>query len=229
MTETVNTDVAQELSDRSEARGHKQRWEQVAEVVEVLFLAVVATATAWSGYQAAKWDGRESALYEEATRDRFRAEAASTLGGLELVSDSALFTSWLQARAEHQDALAQEFVQRFTPDFRADFQAWLRTEGAGAAGADKDVDFLPDFERNPNVREAASLNERSAASFVEAKEADAVADKYVRNTVLLATVLFLVALAQRFEKRGLRIGVNAGAFLMLVYVVGSTVTLPRLS
>ena len=53
-----------------------------------------------------------------------------------------------------------------------------------------------------------------------------VADKYVRNTVLLATVLFLVALAQRFGRRGLRIGVNAGAFVMLVYVVGSTATLP---
>lgn len=228
MTETVNTDVAQELSDRNEGKAHKQRWEQVAEVVEVLFLAVVATATAWSGYQAAKWDGRESALYEDATRDRFRAEAASTLGGLELVSDSALFTSWLQARAEHHGELAQEFVTRFTPDFRADFDAWLKGGGTGAAAAE-DVDFLPDFQRNPNVREAARLNERSAASFVEGKKADAIADKYVRNTVLLATVLFLVALAQRFEQRGLRIGVNAAAFIMLVYVVGSTVTLPRLS
>jgi hypothetical protein len=55
LTETVNTDVAQELSDRKEAGGHQQRWEGIAEVVEVLFLAVVATATAWSGYQAAKW------------------------------------------------------------------------------------------------------------------------------------------------------------------------------
>jgi hypothetical protein len=30
MPETVNTDVAQELSDRNDAR-HKERWERVAE------------------------------------------------------------------------------------------------------------------------------------------------------------------------------------------------------
>jgi hypothetical protein len=88
---------------------------------------------------------------------------------------------------------------------------------------------MPGYDRNPHVEEAARLNAQSAAAFAKGKDADVVADKYVRNTVLLATVLFLVALAQRFDRRGLRIGVNAGAFVMLVYVVGSTATLPRLS
>ena len=228
MTESVNTDVAHELSAGNEGKGHQQRWERIAEIVEVLFLAVVATATAWSGYQAAKWDGRESALYQAATLDRFQAEAASTLGGLELVSDSALFTGWLQARAANDAALARELEQRFTPDFRRDFDAWRTTDGTGSA-AGQDIGFMPDYDRNPHVQQAASLNEQSATTFIKGREADAIADKYVRNTVLLATVLFLVALAQRFDKRGLRIGVNAGAFLMLVYVVGSTATLPRLT
>ena len=228
MTESVNADVAQELNERNEARGNKQRWEQVAEIVEVMFLAVVATATAWSGYQAAKWDGRESSLYQDATQDRFQAEAASTLGELELVADSALFTSWLQARAENHPALEAELAGRFTPDFRKDFEAWLKTDGTDPS-AGHDVGFMPDLARNAHVKEAASLNERSSAAFIRGKEADGIADKYVRNTVLLATVLFLVAIAQRFDRRGVRIGVNAGAFFLLAYVVGSTATLPRLS
>lgn len=228
MTESLNADVAQELNERREAGEHEHRWVQVAEIVEVLFLAVVATATAWSGYQAAKWDGRESSLYQEATQDRFRAEAASTLGGLELVSDSALFTGWLQARADNHAALAEQLEQRFTPDFRTDFESWLKSDRTGPS-SEQEVGFMPDYHRNSHVQEAASLNARSSATFTKGKEADGVADKYVRNTVLLATVLFLVAIAQRFDKRGLRIGVNAGAFLILVYVVGSTATLPRLS
>jgi hypothetical protein len=169
MPETVNTDVAQELSDRNEGR-HKERWERVAEIVEVLFLAIVATATAWSGYQAAKWDGRESALYQDATRDRFLAEAASTVGGLELVSDSALFTAWLQARADHDAALQHEFENRFTSDFREDFDAWV--DGSG----DQDVDFMPGYDRNPHVEEATRLNAQSAAAFAKGKDADVVAD-----------------------------------------------------
>lgn len=221
MTETVNADVAKELSDTDDAR-HKERWERIAEIVEVLFLAIVATTTAWSGYQAAKWDGRESELYQAATRDRFLAESASTLGGLELVSDSALFTAWLQARADHDLALQHEFEGRFTSDFREDFAAWI--DGSG-----QDVRFMPGYDRNPHVEEAAKLNARSAAAFAKGKAADDVADKYVRNTVLLATVLFLVAIAQRFDRRGLRFGVNAASFVLLVYVIGSTAILPRLS
>jgi hypothetical protein len=76
LAESLNADVAQELSERSGPTGHRQRWEEIAEIVEVLFLAVVAMATAWSGFQAAKWDGREAALYQDATRDRFEAEGA---------------------------------------------------------------------------------------------------------------------------------------------------------
>lgn len=228
MADPVNADVAQELSERQGASGHEQRWERIAEIIEVLFLAVVATTTAWSGFQAAKWDGRESALYQGATLDRFRAEEASTRGGLELVSDSALFTGWLQARSSGDRALAQELEQRFTPDFRADFDAWRAAGQTGSAG-EQDIDFMPDYDRNPSVREAARLNDQSSARFLEGRAADAVADKYVRNTVLLATVLFLIAIAQRFPGRGFRIGVNAGAFVLLTYVVVSTATLPRLS
>ncbi len=228
MAESLNSDVAQELHERSELGGHTQGWEQFAEVVELLFLAIVATATAWSGYQAAKWDGRESALYQQATQDRFRAEAASTLGGLELVSDSALFTAWLEATDRHAPALARQLEGRFTPDFEKDFRVWLGSGGTGSS-AERDLGFMPDLDRNPHVQEATRLNARASAAYALGKSADDIADKYVRNTVLLATVLFLVAIAQRFRKRGLRFGVNAVAFLMLVYVVGSTVTLPRLS
>jgi hypothetical protein len=121
--------------------------------------------------------------------------------------------------------LAAELVRRFTPDFRNDFRAWLADGGA----TEREVGFMPDLDRNPHVREAAELNARSSATYALGKEADDIADKYVRNTVLLATVLFLVAIAQRFRKRGLRFAVNGVAFLMLVYVVGSTATLPRLS
>jgi len=226
VAEPLNSDVAQELNERNRHQ-HTQRWEELAEIVEVIFLAIVATATAWSGYQASRWDGRESALFQDAIAYRFRAESASDLGGLEVVSDSALFTSWLQAKASHDTALASEIAARFTPDFRADFDAWRKTGGLDAT-TDADVGFKPDLEGNPNVQQAAALRERSRVTFVLGKKADDVADRYVRNTVLLAMVLFLVAIAQRFTTRGLRIGVNGAAFLLLAFVVGNLVTLPRL-
>ena len=65
----------------------------------MLVLALAAIATAWSGFQASQWDDRGGLLYGQATTQRFTASAASTLGGQQLAADSAMFSSWLAARA----------------------------------------------------------------------------------------------------------------------------------
>ena len=49
----------------------------------------------------------------------------------------------------------------------------------------------------------------------------------MRDTVLLATVLFCVALEQRFTVRGIRIGANALALVLLLYTLFTLVDLPR--
>ena len=55
------------------------------------------------------------------------ADAASTLGGQELVADSSMFNSWLQARGADDPQLQALFARRFTPEYRSAFQAWLKT------------------------------------------------------------------------------------------------------
>ena len=60
----------------------KRRRETLVEVVEVLVLAIVAVATPYGGYVAARWDGRQALLYGHASTDRFRAGAASTRGAM---------------------------------------------------------------------------------------------------------------------------------------------------
>ena len=77
----------------------------------VLVLAIVAVATAWSGYAAARWDGHQSVLYGRASADRFKADAASTKGGQELVADASLFTAYLQAHSAGDSRLAAVYVR----------------------------------------------------------------------------------------------------------------------
>jgi hypothetical protein len=43
----------------------RERWVQI---IEVVVLAMVAIATAWSGYQAAKWDALSAQQYNLASR-----------------------------------------------------------------------------------------------------------------------------------------------------------------
>ena len=64
--------------------------------------------------------------------------------------------------------------------------------------------------------------------FADGTEARETANKYLRQTVLFATVLFLIAIAQRFRLRGVRIGANALALAVLAFAVYGLASLPRI-
>jgi hypothetical protein len=118
MPEGMNVEVAHQLSESEHPGKHHEHWHEVVEMAEVVILAVVAVMTAWSGLQAARWDGRQSLLYGQASRDRFQADAASTLAGQQLSADASLFTALLQAHAAGNAELQAIYVRRFTPDYR---------------------------------------------------------------------------------------------------------------
>jgi hypothetical protein len=225
--EGLNVEVAHKLTEKEEAERRKHRWEEVAEVIEVLVLALAAIATAWSGFQASEWDDRRGLLFGEATTQRFAASAASTLGGQQLVADSAMFNSWLEARAAGDTDLETVFVRRFTPDYREAFDDWLTTDPLNNPSAPPGPAYMPGH-KNPELEKAEELNTEAARLFTEGTEAGETAVKYVRLTVLFALVLFLIAAGQRFRQRPVRISANALAVGLLAYTLVYLIILPRL-
>ena len=102
MVEGANVEVAHHRTEHGHGHGHgddsgtgagsgrrkeHHRSHRVLEVVEVLLLAVVAIVTAWSGFQAASWDGEQTRLYADATDNRFDAEELDSLAVAELTND----------------------------------------------------------------------------------------------------------------------------------------------
>jgi hypothetical protein len=229
--ESLNAELAHKLGEQdAEVEKHKEgheRWHTVAEIIEVIVLAVVAVATAWSGFQATKWDGRQSLLYGHANSDRFEAEAASTYGGQLLAADAGIFTAWLQAHDSNNTRLESFFVRRFDPSYRVAFNAWLKTGPFTNPNAPAGPATMPQYHNAYFVR-ATVLNNKASAAFDEGTNARDTADQYVRDTVLLAAVLFLVALAQRLSGREARVGLNVVAFGVLIYALVSVLDLPRL-
>jgi len=222
MPESANLEIAHQLSEQEGGRKV-----EFFEILEVLVLAIVAIATARSGYQAARWDGQRILLYGDASRDRFEADAASTSGGQQLVADSAMFTAWLQAKEGEDTQLQEVLVRRFTPDYRSAFEAWLTTSPFTDPAAPPGPAYMPEF-RNPSLEDAKALNEQAAATFDQGTEAGETADVYVRNTVLLASVLFLVAIAQRLKVRAVRIAGTVIGWALLAYTLISVIGLPRI-
>jgi hypothetical protein len=226
MPEDANLEIAHKLSEPSAGK-RRRHGEEILEIVEVFLLAIIAIATAWSGYEAAKWDGQQALRYGEAIRDRFAADAASTLGGQRLVADASMFTAWLAAKHTGMEQLQRELERRFTPEYRASFDAWLLTDPDRNPTAPPGPGYMPQFHE-PGMDEAKRLNERATASFAEGTRARETADRYVRDTVRFATVLFVVGIAQRFKVRQVRIGAISLAFALLTYALIAMSRLPRM-
>ena len=219
-----NIEVAHHLSERHGV--HDTPGREILEIVEALVLAVVAIATAWSGYQAALWTGHEEELYGEASRLRVQAEGAATMANEERLYDASVVVEWLKAEARADSRLAELFERRLLPEFRPAFEAWKKTDPLHNPGAPPGPSLMAEY-RSSKTEEASKLNEEATRVFDEGTKARQHSDEYVRVTVTLATVLLLMAISQRFKTNSVRIGLAVLATLLLCLPVFRILTLPR--
>jgi hypothetical protein len=229
MAEGANIEVAHHLTEQAHGtapRGEHHRTHRTFEVVEVLLLSVVAIVTAWSGDQAASWDGEQTRLYAAATSDRFDAEELDSAAVAELTNDTSLTTAWLEAAVAGDAALQAALEKRMTPSYKRAFDAWVATDPLENPDAPASPSKMPQY-RNPFREKARALNASAETKHAEGTTAREHGEKYVRNTVLLAMVLFLAAIAQRFTDPLLRGVLNGLALAILVFALASLASLPR--
>jgi hypothetical protein len=229
MPEDLNAEIAGGLAETADAseRASRARWERTVEIIEAIVLAIVAVATAWSGYQAARWDGHQAELYGHASTVRIEADQELTLGGQQKLLDVATFNTWIQAVSEGHEELATLYERRFSPEFKVAFDAWREAGPISSPDVPPGPAFMPEYH-NPQIEHGQQLNEEADAIFAEGTHARAIADDYIRITVVLASVLFLLAIAQRFQERGVRIAMLAVSGVLLLYGVGTILTFRRL-
>jgi len=229
MAETggANIEIAHKLNE-SEGQGAPQsRWHEALEVVEAIVLALVAICTAWSGYQAAKWDGMQDELYEQSTRLRVQAQGLAARGGQEQLYDASTVVEWIKAEAAGNRKLAELFERRFRPEAKVAFEAWTKTDPLNNPNAPQGPLMMPEYH-NANLEASAKRTDEATELFERGTAARATSDKYVRVTVVLATVLLLVAISQRFKSRMVRTGLAVVAFALLCVPLVRLVILPRL-
>jgi hypothetical protein len=229
MPEDLNVEIAGGLAEAGspQEQAEKLRWERFVEICEAIVLAFVAVSTAWSGYQAARWDGRQAERYGTASAVRIQADEQLTLGGQQKLLDVATFNTWIQAKKDGNDALAALYVRRFSPAFKTAFDAWIASHPFSNPDVPPGPSFMPQYT-NPQIEQGDVLNEEAIAIFEEGTQARETSDDYIRTTVVLATVLFLMALSQRFRIRGVRIAVLITSGLLMLYGLGTILSFQRL-
>ncbi|MGA9944649.1 MAG: hypothetical protein WBP75_06380 [Candidatus Cybelea sp.] len=220
-----NVDLAHDLSSR-ERRASSRTHGVWLDFVEAAVLAIVAVSTAWSGYQASRWEGISSthfALYERYT---VLSQEKSTLAGQDRLYDIVTFNGWVAAKVAARDALAAFYERRFRHEYAVAFAAWLASDPFHNKSAPAGPIFMPQY-KSANTQAADRLAAVATRHFFDGVSARDRTDDYVRTTVFLATVLFLTALSQRFDFVGPRAVIVAIAAVLLSISLYWILVLPR--
>jgi len=206
----------------AEARGH----DRLFTIVEAILLAVVAVLAAWSGFAAAKWSTHSSLQLAKASAARTEANRADYEGFALRNFDSSTFEAWFSAYVAGNKQAERVAEMRFRPNFLVAFNAWLKTDPFTNPHAPKGPTYMPQYIQ-PELAQANALNARANNYYALGEQAGTNADNYVRTTVFLATVLFLVGISGHFRVRAARVALISVGGVILVFSCVLLVLAPK--
>jgi hypothetical protein len=191
------------------------RAEHRLELVAVLLLAIATLATAWCGYQAARWSGDLSEQFAHQSTTRVKAAEAATRAGQHRIDDLLYFDGWLEARRSGDAELAAIYRRRFRPEFVPAFEAWLAQRPFTNRRAIAGPLYVPQY-RSADLERSAELEAVADAHHAAGTQAKINADRYILATVFMAAVLFFAGISLRLDWRPLQLAVlgMAGALLL---------------
>jgi hypothetical protein len=204
-----------EKGPAAEAKGR----DRVLTIIEAVLLAVVAVLAAWSGFASAKWSTQSSLDLAKASAARTVANREAYLAADLKNFDALTFNAWFTAYVAGNKAAMRVATQRFRPQFLVAFDAWLTTHPFTNPNAPKGPTYMPQYVQ-PELTQSNLFDARADNYYSLGEVAGSNADGYVRTTVYLASVLFLVGISGHFRVRGARRGlVTVGGAILAVSVV----------
>ncbi len=215
----------QPVDRASEATRLAKRRRGATEFAATILLALTSVVTSWSGYQGSLWSGIQATDYNQANALRVESTRESTVAGQLAGLDVAGFMAWVNARASGNDRLEQFYTQRFRPEFRRAFDAWLATQPFTNPQAPATPFALPGYQ-SEHEQHARALENQATSLFETGHWANHYADSYVRGTVIFATVLFFCGILQQFGDFRARVFLLGMAILLLLFGLSKILVLP---
>src|SRR6266508_1158486 len=201
----------------------KKRW---VEPVTALLMALATLNTAWCSYQSAAWTRKSNRLMNEFNALERRAGLLSVQGVQQATIHTTMFMQMLAAQQAGNEKLVNFYVERFPPDVRKAYDAWMAEKPFENPNADPHP-FVPNLYEMRGSREAADASAKAANSQQKAGSAGSISGQYLANTVLFATVLFFANASAKFEQRRVRVVAFIFAVAVFVFALLRTAMLPR--
>ena len=144
-----------------------------------------------------------------------RAGLLEVQGSQALIVHVGMFMQLLAAQHAGNQQLASFYAERFPPDVKKAYEAWLAQKPFENSAADPHP-FVPKLYEVRGVAEATAVRADAAHQVTQAREAGNLSGQYLANTVLFAAVLFFAGTAGRFQQS--RVRYSAAMFAVAVFV-----------
>ncbi len=216
----ISRHKAHTAADGEQADADDGTWDhdRTLSIIEAVMLAVVALLAAYTGFASAKWNTESSVRLAQASAARTEANRAA-LNAQNLKNfDSTTFNTWFTAYVAGNPTAEAVAVRRFRPAFKVAYDAWLATDPFTNVKAPPGPTYMPEYKQ-PELAVAATLDNKATADYTLGVEAGSNADNYIRDTIYLATILFLIGISGHFRFLRIRVAlVTLSGIMMLVAI-----------
>jgi TRAP-type C4-dicarboxylate transport system permease small subunit len=199
-----------------------QRKRDWVELGATVLLAIAAVATAWSSYQATRWNGEQAKTASRVNKTRIEAARADDLANTQQQVDVATFMQWVDAYARDETELVSFYRERFRAEFKPAFEAWIATKPLVTPGAPPTPFAMPEYELAARD-EAQQLDDEAEELAALVRRDIQRASNYVLGVVLFAVSLFFAGMSTKLTAPRLRqtmlvvgFALFVGAFVWIV-------------
>jgi hypothetical protein len=185
------------------------------ELVATVLLSCAAVATAWSSYQATRWNGEQTKASSRTNAIRIDAARAQGLAEAQKQVDVMTFTQWVDAYARDEELLVDFYFARFRDEFKPAVSAWIATRPLRNPDAPLTPFAMPQY-RLAAEEEADRLDAEAEVSSATVRRNIQRASNYVLAVVLFAVSLFFAGMSTRLQSPALRkvlLAVGCAVFL----------------
>ena len=173
------------------------------EIGATVLLALAAVATAWSSYQASRWNGEQAKTAGSVNKTRILAARSAGLANSQQQVDVATFIQWVDSYANGETRLMRFYRKRFRPEFSPAFNAWIATKPLETKGAPPTPFAMPQYRLA--AREEATRLDRTADELsAQVHRNIQRSTDYVLGVVLFAVALFFAGMSTKLPSPGQR-------------------------
>lgn len=195
------------------------------EPVMVVLMALTTLCTAWCSYESAAWTRQSTRLMNESQMLERRAGLLEMQGNQALIVHTAMFMQLLAAKASGDERLATFYAERFPPDVKKAYEAWLAQKPFENRDAATHP-FVPELYEVRGTAEAVKAREQSMQKIGEARNAGSVSGQYLASTVLFAAVLFFAGTAGKFDQPRVRLLAACFGISVFLFAIVRMLLLP---